>query len=641
MKKNDLNSTASLSALLAAVPRARIGVLGDFCLDVYWALDDSASEPSVETGLPTRPVRQQRYSLGGAGTVVNNLSALGVGRVAVFGVIGDDPFGREVQRLLGTGGTDASGMLIQTPQWNTPVYIKPICADHEENRIDFGGFNALADEVADAVLARLAAALPQLDAVVVNQQLPRGIHTPHLQAGLNALFRAHPDRLFIVDSRDLSGTYINCLHKLNDVEATRLCGQSTQARDVIALEDCRTAAQELYRRWRQPLFVTRGARGCLVLDGAGEHLVPGLHIVNPIDSVGAGDSFLAGLAVALATGAPPEQAATFGNFVAGVTVQKLFQTGTASPAEVLAIGADPDYVYAPELAEDPRRANYWQGTEIEIVSAPPELRQITHAIFDHDGTISTLRQGWEFVMEPMMIKAILGAHYATADETLYARVVRRVREFIDQTTGIQTLTQMQGLVKLVQEFRLVPAGEILDEFGYKKIYNTALLDLVRNRVSKLERGELDVTDFTLKKAPEFLRRLQAAGVKLYLASGTDEQDVIAEARALGYAGLFAGRIYGKVGDVALEAKRMVLDRILQDIGAANATQVVAFGDGPVEIRETRKRGGLTVGIASDELRRYGLNPGKRSRLIRAGADIIVPDFSQLEVLFKLLGVGSA
>ena len=109
MKKTGLNSAASLSALLAAVPRARIGVLGDFCLDVYWALDDSASEQSVETGLPTRPVRQQRYSLGGAGTVVNNLSALGVGRVAVFGVIGADPFGREVQRLLGTGGVDAAG----------------------------------------------------------------------------------------------------------------------------------------------------------------------------------------------------------------------------------------------------------------------------------------------------------------------------------------------------------------------------------------------------------------------------------------------------------------------------------------------------------------------------------------------------
>ena len=149
-----------------------------------------------------------------------------------------------------------------------------------------------------------------------------------------------------------------------------------------------------------------------------------------------------------------------------------------------------------------------------------------------------------------------------------------------------------------------------------------------------------MTDFTVKKAPELLQRLHDAGVKLYLASGTDEQDVVAEAETLGYAGLFEGRIYGAVGDVTVEAKRVVLDRILRDIGAENVAQMVAFGDGPVEMRETRKRGGLTVGVASDELRRYGLNPGKRSRLIRAGADIVVPDFSQLDALLGLLGVST-
>ena len=115
--------------------------------------------------------------------------------------------------------------------------------------------------------------------------------------------------------------------------------------------------------------------------------------------------------------------------------------------------------------------------------------------------------------------------------------------------------------------------------------------------------------------------------------------MVAEAEALGYAGLFEGRIYGAVGDVAVEAKRMVLDRILQDIGAANVARMAAFGDGPVEMRETRKRGGMAIGIASDELRRYGLNSGKRSRLIRAGADIIVPDFSQCAALLSLLGLG--
>lgn len=83
---------------------------------------------------------------------------------------------------------------------------------------------------------------------------------------------------------------------------------------------------------------------------------------------------------------------------------------------------------------------------------------------------------------------------------------------------------------------------------------------------------------------------------------------------------------------------MVLDRISRDIGAASFSRVVTFGDGPVEIRETRKRGGLTMGIASDEVCRHGLNPAKRSRLIRAGAHVVAPDFSQLDEVLRLLGV---
>jgi len=239
------------------------------------------------------------------------------------------------------------------------------------------------------------------------------------------------------------------------------------------------------------------------------------------------------------------------------------------------------------------------------------------------------------------VRAILGACYATADEGVYHKVLTRVRAFIDATTGIQTLIQMQGLVKLVAEFGFVPKAEILDEFGYKAIYNEALLDLVRQRLAKLERGELAVDDFVIKGVVPFLQRLYGAGVKLYLASGSDEGDVLAEARALGYAGLFEGRIYGAVGDAAKEAKRMVMDRIISDIGAANVGSMAAFGDGPVEIRESRKRGGVAVGIASDEVRRFGMNSAKRRRLIRAGADLIIPDFSQPDPLLHLMGLADA
>ncbi len=633
-----MTKNQSLTELLRAITRVRVGVIGDFCLDVYWEQDVSASEKSVETGLPTRPVREQRYELGGAGTIVNNLVAVQVGTVEVFGVIGDDPFGREMLRLLDAKRVGRQGILSQSGDWDTLAYLKPIREGREESRIDFGNFNRLRDDVATALLAKLETALPALDVVIVNQQIIRGIHTPFFQSALNALLARQPGQTFIVDCRHIAGVYHHCLHRLNEVEATRQCGAAHGYDDVVSLEEARAAAQQLVARWQKPVFVSRGARGVLVADATGVQVVPGLHIINSIDPVGAGDSMLAGLAATLGAGHSPVDAASFGNFVAGVTVQKLFQTGTASPGEILAIGSDPDYVYEPELADDPRRATYQEGTEIELVVPLPQPVRITHAIFDHDGTISTLRQGWETMMEPVMVKAILGPQYATADETLYARVVKRVRDYIDKTTGVQTLVQMVGLVKMVREFGVVPAGDIRDEFGYKAEYDAALLRVVEARLGKLRRGELDVSDFVTKNAIALLQRLDAAGVELYLASGTDEPHVITEAEALGYARFFHGRIYGAVGDVTREVKRLVLDRIMTDIGEANFNRVLAVGDGPVEIRETRKRGGITVGVAGDEVRRYGLNPAKRSRLIRAGAHLIVPDYSQLDQLLRLLGM---
>lgn len=627
-----------LSSLLEAAPRLCIAVLGDFCLDAYWALDDSRAEMSLETGLPTRPVRQQRYSLGGAGNVVMNLRALGVGQVDAFGVVGADPFGAQMAALLRTAGVDPGAMLQQDADWDTHVYIKPLRREREESRLDFGNFNRLADDTADALLGRLEARLGRVQAVVINEQVAHGLHHGEaFRQRLAALIARHPGTPFILDSRHYSDSYPGTIRKTNDHEALRLCGLAREVGELVRHDEARHAVETLRARWQQTVFVTRGPRGCILAGPDGVQEVPGLQIVGRTDPVGAGDSMLAGLAVALAAGRTPLAAATLGNFVAGVTVQKLFQTGTASPAEVLAIGSDPDYVYRPELADDPRQAQYAPDSEIEVVSGPAAAGAPTHAIFDHDGTISTLRQGWEAVMEPVMLRAILGPRYTDADETLYHKAVGRTREFIDKTTGIQTLTQMEGLVEMVREFGCVPAGEILDAAGYKRIYLDALMGVVRQRTSKLRRGELAVEDFTLKGAGPFLRRLRETGTRLYMASGTDRGDVVAEAEALGYAALFEGRIYGAEEGVKTEAKKRVLERILQDIGAAGGRGLVAFGDGPVEIRETHKAGGYTVGVASDEVRRFGLCASKRSRLIRAGADLVVPDFSQGERLLTFLG----
>jgi rfaE bifunctional protein kinase chain/domain len=627
-----------LEKIIGEIKSVKIAVLGDFCLDAYWFIDGSKSEISIETGQLTRPVKQQRYSLGGAGNVANNITAMGVKDVRAFGVIGPDPFGTEMVKVMHQNGINPKNLLIQECDWSTHVYTKPYIGDTEQNRIDFGNFNLLATKTADKLIDNLVAEIPEVDVVIINQQVLSGIHTEYFRSRLTQVIQRFPERIFIADSRNYSADYEGAYRKMNDLEAAILGGFKKDTDDVVLYSEVKEAATSLYKKFGKPLFITRGARGSIIVNENGVTNMDGLMILSKVDPVGAGDSYLAGAASALAAGHSLEIAAEIGSFVAGVTVQKLFQTGTASPEEILNIGTDPDFVYSPELAEDMRHAKYWGQTEIEVINEWQQPLNIQHAIFDHDGTISTLREGWEHIMQPMMMKAILGNQFQDADEALYHKVYSRVVDFIDKTTGIQTLVQMKGLVDLVKEFGLVPANQILDEFGYKEIYNDELLKMVREREAKLSRGELSIEDFTLKNAVLLLEKLYKAGVKLYLASGTDEVDVKNEARIMGYDHLFEGGIYGAVGDVTKEAKKIVLDRILNTIGDSKNGQVAAFGDGPVEIRETRKRGGLTIGIASNEMKRHSLNESKRSRLIKAGADIVIPDFSQLPKLLELLNI---
>jgi rfaE bifunctional protein kinase chain/domain len=627
-----------LKKILNDISSVKIVVIGDFCLDAYWFIDETMSEISVETNEATRPVASQQYSLGGAGNVTNNLAALGIKDIRAFGVIGTDPFGAEMVRIMKKTGIKTDNLIIQKDTWYTHTYAKPYIDARELNRVDFGNYNVLSEESAHILLDNLRKDISEVDIVIINQQVPSGIHTDYFRPKLAELILEFPEKTFIVDSRNYNDFYNGAIRKMNDTEAMRLCGVNKKPDEIIPHIEIISAAGKLFDGYKKPLFITRGSRGSLTIDDKGVSEIPGLMILSRVDTVGAGDSYLAGAASALAAGYSMNDAATLGTFVAGVTVQKLFQTGTATPEEVLGIGGDPDFIFSAELAEDLRHASYLENSEIEIIHRWNNKPVIEYAIFDHDGTISTLREGWEQIMAPVMIKAILGKKYMDADESLFKKVKSRVAEFIDKTTGIQTLVQMKGLIGLISEFGCVPDAEMLDEFGYKKIYNDELLKMVRERERKFAGGELSLADFTLKNSIPFLQKLHDSGIKLFLASGTDVEDVVNEARVLGYDHLFEGRIYGAVGDINKEAKKIVLDRILDEIGSNASGKVVTFGDGPVEIRETGKRGGLTVGVASNELRRYGLNESKRTRLIKAGADVIIPDFSQILQILELLNI---
>jgi len=631
----DSTQTSWLASAITPLSGASVTVFGDFCLDAYWSLDTTEAELSVETGLPVKRVLSQRYSLGGAGNVAANLVDLGVRCVRVVGVVGADLFGHEMLRLLKACGADADAGMITDEQWQTMVYTKPCRGQEEESRIDFGAFNSLRETTVEALMRALDRASAESDAVILNQQVPGGVSSAEVIGRINEIIARHPHTHFVVDARHRAELYRQAALKLNAQEAARVLHETTE--DQPSMEQVRELARRVSERTSKPAFITCGERGIVTASGEAAEEIPGIQVLGKTDPVGAGDTVVSAIAAALGSGQTPFVAARLANIAATVTVRKLQQTGTATPAEILAIGPEPDYIYEPDLACGPHLARFAEGTEFEVVGALRDDLEIEHCIFDHDGTLSTLREGWEKIMEPMMVRAILGPRYATASSALFARTTSEVRHFIDGTTGVQTLAQMKGLVSLVRQAGFVPEEEILDEHGYKQIFNEDLLKMVHGRLAKIKAGELAPCDFQVKNAMQFLKELHRRHIKLYLASGTDHADAVAEAEALGYADLFEGRIFGAVGDVNVEAKKLVLERIMREYHLGGH-QFATLGDGPVEIRETRKRGGFCIGVASDEVRRFGWNLAKRARLIRAGAELIVPDFSQLPALLRLMKI---
>jgi bifunctional ADP-heptose synthase (sugar kinase/adenylyltransferase) len=175
-----LDTEAVIAAILERLSDATVTVFGDYCLDAYWEIFDGTAELSLETGMPVRRVQTQRYSLGGAGSVVANLTALGVGRVFAIGVAGADVFGEKIRALL---------------------YAKPFYGLNEDSRIDFGTFNTLGRESSQELLGNLEKAAAQSDAVVLNQQVRGGLSSPALIQILNEIIAAHPDVIFLADSR--------------------------------------------------------------------------------------------------------------------------------------------------------------------------------------------------------------------------------------------------------------------------------------------------------------------------------------------------------------------------------------------------------------------------------------------------------
>lgn len=280
------------------------------------------------------------------------------------------------------------------------------------------------------------------------------------------------------------------------------------------------------------------------------------------------------------------------------------------------------------VASEARSLGFLPGTNIEIFHRPARRQPPRHVLFDFDGTLSLIRQGWMEVMVPMMVEVLQATGTPEPPEAL----ARLAREFVTELTGKQTIYQM---IRLAEEVRR-RGGQPLDPLAYKQAYHQRLMQRISGRREALRAGKVSPREMLVPYSLDLLEALCQRGAALYLASGTDQIYVIEEARLLGLDRYFGPHIYGALDDYKSFSKALVIQRILEAHRVPGET-LLGFGDGYVEIQNVKAVGGTAVAVASDEIHPSGqCDPWKRQRLIGAGADLVIPDYRHYRTLLAYL-----
>jgi phosphoglycolate phosphatase-like HAD superfamily hydrolase len=264
---------------------------------------------------------------------------------------------------------------------------------------------------------------------------------------------------------------------------------------------------------------------------------------------------------------------------------------------------------------------------VENISKGVSARNARVVLFDFDGTLSVIRSGWMNVMVPMMVEILADLKTGESEEQLRGLV----EEFVWRLTGKETIYQMIAFADAVQ----ARGGKPLEPLAYKQMYLDLLWQKIEARVEALRKGQADPEQYLVPGSLDLLDRLKARGLKMYLASGTDEIYMQEEARLLGVTKYFDGGVYGALDDYKSFSKAILIQRILST-AEFQGNQFLGFGDGYVEIEEVKNVGGVAVGVASEEPACNKVDEWKRQRLIGVGADYIVPNYLCGEELFSSL-----
>ena len=316
--------------ILAAFASLRVLVVGDIALDRWCRHDPALADPSRETGIPRIAVVATAVTAGAAGTVANNVAALGAA-VNVLGAVGDDGFGFELARALERSGVGCD-LLVRWSGIATFTYTKLLNAgtgDEDLPRVDFINTEPIPEALDRELVRRFVEAAPDYDVILVSDQAETasgGVVTAAMREAVSRVASAFPEKVVWVDSRLRAELFRGVIVKPNQEEADAACRRALGAVDYAALR------RHIEARL---MVITLGPEGALVVDAAGTRPAAGRRVEKPIDICGAGDSFSAGAALALQVTGDPMEAARIGNLVASITIMKK-GTGTASPGEVLA-----------------------------------------------------------------------------------------------------------------------------------------------------------------------------------------------------------------------------------------------------------------------------------------------------------------
>ena len=332
---------ARFQAIVSRYPNLRIAVIGDFCLDRYFEIDPARQEISIETSLPVHNITNVRCQPGGAGTILNNLSALGIASIYPVGFYGDDGEGFELQRALRARPGVNMDHFICTSERRTFTYTKPLVmysgkAPEELSRLDIKNWAPTPDALQRKVIESAGAVMRKVDAAILLDQVDLA-ETGVVTRSLLQAFGKQRAGLILVDSRRGLRDFPPMVFKMNRAEFSRLTG----APKDLPLDRLKEAARALATKNHQHVFITLSEEGILGASSSGDIAhVPALPVRGEIDIVGAGDAVSANLTASLAAGATILEAITLANAAASIVIHQLGTTGTATVEQLKAICLD-------------------------------------------------------------------------------------------------------------------------------------------------------------------------------------------------------------------------------------------------------------------------------------------------------------